>query len=172
MLKAHGRNVKWAMQELRCGESNDELLRVMKVIEELSPYWELIGIKVEDVGRDCAIGFVEVGRKHLQVLGTVHGGVHAALVDAMAWVAIISHYYPRYVIAVTTDLTVKYLKPITEGVLRAVARITHIKEPMALITAELRNKNNELIGTSTMTYWITPTSKALNEVINELRNMA
>ncbi len=38
MLKAHGRNVKWAMQELRCGgESNDELLRVMKVIEELSP---------------------------------------------------------------------------------------------------------------------------------------
>ncbi|WP_243675129.1 hypothetical protein [Vulcanisaeta distributa] len=76
------------MQELRCGgESNNELLRAMKVIEELSPYWELIGIRVEDVGRDCAIGLVEVGRKHLQILGTAHGGVHASLVDAMAWVA-------------------------------------------------------------------------------------
>ncbi|WP_243678736.1 PaaI family thioesterase [Vulcanisaeta distributa] len=90
----------------------------------------------------------------------------------MAWVAVISHYYPRYVIAVTTDLTVKYLKPITEGVLRAVARITHIKEPMALITAELRNKDNELIGASTMTYWVTPTDKTLNDVINELRSKA
>ncbi|WP_243666185.1 PaaI family thioesterase [Vulcanisaeta sp. JCM 16159] len=106
------------MRELMCEAGNDELLRTMKAIEELSPYWTLIGIRVEDVGRDCAIGLVEVDRKHLQVLGTVHGGVHAALVDAMAWVAIISHYYPRYVIAVTTDLTVKYLKPINEGVLR------------------------------------------------------
>ncbi|MGC8606317.1 MAG: PaaI family thioesterase [Vulcanisaeta sp.] len=160
------------MQELRCEASNDELLRTMKIIEESSPYWVLIGIRVEDVGRDCAVGFVEIGRKHLQVLGTVHGGVHAALIDAMAWVAIISHYYPRYVIAVTTDLTVKYLKPITEGVLKAIARITHVKEPMALITAELRNKNNELIGTSTTTYWITPTNKTLNDIINELRSKA
>ncbi|WP_243671475.1 PaaI family thioesterase [Vulcanisaeta sp. JCM 16161] len=81
----------------------------------------------------------------------------------------ISHYYPRYVIAVTTDLTVKYLRPITEGVLKAVARITHIKEPMALITVELRNKSNELIGTSTATYWVTLTNKSLNDLINELR---
>ncbi|WP_367834358.1 hypothetical protein [Vulcanisaeta sp. JCM 16159] len=41
---------------------------------------------------------------------------------------------------------------------------------MALITAELRNRNNELIGTSIMTYWITPTNKTLSDLINELRN--
>ncbi|WP_243681514.1 PaaI family thioesterase [Vulcanisaeta souniana] len=133
------------MQELKCEAGNDELLRAMKVIEELSPYWALIGIKVEDVGKDCAIGSVEIGRKHLQVLDTVHGGgVHAALVDAMAWVAVISHYYPRYVIAVTTDLTVKYLKPIAEGgVLKAVARVIHVREPIVLITAELMNRSND-----------------------------
>ncbi len=44
------------------------------IIEELSPYWGLIGIKIEDVGRDCAVGFVEIGRKHLQILARYTAG--------------------------------------------------------------------------------------------------
>ncbi|WP_243671401.1 hypothetical protein [Vulcanisaeta sp. JCM 16161] len=62
------------MQRLRCEASNDELLRTMMIIEELSPYWGLIGIKIEDVGRDCAVGFVEIGRKHLQILARYTAG--------------------------------------------------------------------------------------------------
>ena len=158
------------MQELNCELGDDELLRTMKTIEGLSPYWELMGISIESVGKGCAIGFVKIGSKHLQVLGTVHGGVHAALVDAMAWVAVISHYYPMYVIAVTIDLTVKYLKPVTEGVLKAVARVIHVREPIVLITAELMNSNNELVGSSTMTYWVTKTGKSISEFISDIRN--
>ncbi|MGC8544307.1 MAG: PaaI family thioesterase [Vulcanisaeta sp.] len=157
------------MQELSCEATNEELLAAMKVIEKLSPYWGLIGIKVKEVGKDCAVGFINIEGKHLQILGTVHGGVHAALADAMAWVAIISHYYPEYVLAVTIDLTVKYLKPITEGVLFAKARIMHVKEPLSLIGVELRNRNGELIGTSTTTYWVTRMGKTINDIINELR---
>ena len=152
---------------LSCEPANNELTKLMKDIEGLSPYWELIGIKVETVGRDCAVGVISIENKHLQILGTVHGGVHAALADAMAWVAILSHYYPWYVTAVTTDLTIKYLKPINQGTLRAIARITHVREPTALIEIELRNENNELVAISTTTYWVTSTNKTIREIINE-----
>lgn len=147
---------------------NQELTDIIKALEGFTPYWKLLGIKIIQVSRDCASGAVDIEEKHLQVLGTVHGGVHASLTDAMAWVAIISHYYPEYVNAVTIDLTVKYLKPTTQGRLTAIAKIDHIKEPLALITAELRNNANELVGITTTTYWITRTGKNIKQFVNEI----
>ncbi|WP_193387206.1 hypothetical protein [Vulcanisaeta moutnovskia] len=44
-----------------------------------------------------------------------------------------------------------------------------MKEPLSLIGVELRNRDGELIGTSTTTYWITRIGKTINDIINELR---
>jgi uncharacterized protein (TIGR00369 family) len=153
----------------RCSDELMELMDLMRVVEVLSPYWALLGMHVDSVGRDCAVGHIDIENKHLQILGTVHGGVHAALADAMAWVAILGHYYPDYVHAVTINLTTRYLKPISKGRLYAAAKLIHVREPLATINVELSNENNELIATATTTYWVTKTNKTIHEHLGEIR---
>lgn len=153
----------------RCSNELMELMDLMRVVEVLSPYWALLGMHVDSVGRDCAVGHIDIETKHLQILGTVHGGVHAALADAMAWVAILGHYYPDYVHAVTINLTTRYLKPISKGRLYAAAKLIHVREPLATINVKLNNENNELIATATTTYWVTKTNKTIHEHLGEIR---
>jgi acyl-coenzyme A thioesterase PaaI-like protein len=53
---------------------------------ENSPFDKLLDIKIEEVRNDCARLSIEVAKKHIQFLKTVHGGVVASLADsAAAW---------------------------------------------------------------------------------------
>jgi uncharacterized protein (TIGR00369 family) len=87
----------------------------------------------------------------------------------MAWVAILGHYYPDYVHAITINLTTRYLKPINKGQLYAKAKLIHVREPLATINVELSNENNELIATATTTYWVTKTNKTIHEHVDEIK---
>lgn len=61
------------------------------ILEELiargenSPFYKLLDIKIEEVRDDYARLSIEVAKKHIQFLKTVHGGVVASLADSAAW---------------------------------------------------------------------------------------
>ena len=111
-----------------------------------------LGLRVTRVYRD-GIGMECVIEPHkLNLLGTLHGGVTATLVDAAAGVAIIGHLGGRP--ATTVDLTVSYLRPVTQGKVHARSRIVKMGKTLAFATVEVKDSHGRMIATGSATYML------------------
>jgi acyl-CoA thioesterase len=111
-----------------------------------------LGLRVTRVYRD-GIGMECVIEPHkLNLLGTLHGGVTATLVDAAAGVAIIAFLGGKS--ATTVELKVNYLRPVTHGKVHARSRIVKMGRTLAFATVDVKDDHGRLIATGSATYMI------------------
>jgi uncharacterized protein (TIGR00369 family) len=82
--------------------------------------------------------------------GVVHGGAVASLIDTASAFAILTKLAPDERIT-TTDLTIHYLRPITDGRLVATARIIRGGRRMFVVNVEVDNQNR-LVATAVTSY--------------------
>lgn len=97
-----------------------QLGRIKKAIDAV-PFAQLLGIELDDISSGTATLGLNVRKQLTQNHGVVHGGAIASLIDTATAFAIISLLAPRERVT-TVDLTVSYLRPLTEGRVTAVAR--------------------------------------------------
>ena len=78
--------------------------------------------------------------------GTLHAGVAAAMLD-MAMSAAANTLLPIDKRAVTTDLKISYLKPLTieSGPIRALGRVVDLVEPTAYVTGQIHDGAGTLV---------------------------
>jgi uncharacterized protein (TIGR00369 family) len=88
----------------------------------------------------------------LNLLGTLHGGVTATLIDAAAGVAIISLLGGRP--ATTVELKVNYLRPATHGKVHARSRVVKLGKTLAFATVDVKDSHGRLIATGSATYMV------------------
>jgi uncharacterized protein (TIGR00369 family) len=82
-----------------------------------APYPHLIGMVLADIGFDRCRIELELGPRHMQPFGIVHGGVLATLIDtATFWAGYLR--LPQGTGLVNVDLKLNYLKAATTGRLR------------------------------------------------------
>ena len=62
----------------------DYVERIRRIVNN-SPYFSLLCMKIIDVGVGYSQVEIDVGEKHLQPFGFVHGGVFASIIDAAAF---------------------------------------------------------------------------------------
>ena len=67
---------------------NPEYIERVNRLVNRSPFFELLSMKIVDVGPGFSVVEIELSQKHLQPFGFVHGGVFAAIVDAAAFWAV------------------------------------------------------------------------------------
>jgi len=115
--------------------SNDISDRLKQV--QSGAFWELIGAKVIQAKDGHAIVEMEIEDKHLQTYGILHGGVLATLIDNGIGAAVHSLLTDDEASA-TVDLNIKFLKGISEGVLRAEGKVFKKGRSMVLSTSMLR----------------------------------
>ncbi|MCS7121331.1 MAG: PaaI family thioesterase [Archaeoglobaceae archaeon] len=108
-----------------------------------APWHKLLGTKISEDSLE-----LEVEEKHLQILGFVHGGVIASLLDTAIGLAINT---TSDKIFVTSQLNVHYLKPVKSGKIVAKAKVLRIGEKSAVGYAEAYN-NGELVAFATATF--------------------
>ncbi len=107
--------------------------------------FRLTGLYKDGVALECAI------EPHkLNLLGTLHGGVTATLIDAAAGVAIISLLGGRP--ATTVELKVNYLRPVTQGKIRARSRIVKLGKTLSFATVDVKDVHGRLIAAGSATY--------------------
>ena len=94
----------------------------------------------------------EIARTPAPFQAQCEGGVTATLVDAAAGVAIIGHLGGRP--ATTVDLTVSYLRPVTQGKVHARSRIVKMGKTLAFATVEVKDSHGRLIATGSATYML------------------
>jgi uncharacterized protein (TIGR00369 family) len=101
------------------------------------PYWRLLGMEVVAAAEGEPMVRLEVRPEHMQIMGRVHGGVLASLVDSAIAVAVHAPM-PSQSAAATLDLHVQYVRPITAPcTLIARGRVLSRSRTVALAQAEV-----------------------------------
>jgi acyl-CoA thioesterase len=114
------------------------------------PFNHLLGMSVSRVYADGVTLELEVTPELTNLLGTLHGGATASLIDAAIGVAVIGLLGGRP--ATTVELKLNYLRPATHGKVRARSKIIKIGKTLAFGTAEVHDLHGHLIAMGSATY--------------------
>lgn len=115
------------------------------------PFAKFLGLELDEIDAGVATLSFEIKPELKQNHGVVHGGAIASLIDSATAFAIIS-LLPTDERATTVDLTISYLRPLTEGRARAVARVVRSGKRLIVISAELFDDRGTLAATALSTY--------------------
>ena len=116
-----------------------------------APYPHLIGMKIAALEFDSCRIELELGERHMQPVGIVHGGVLATLIDtATFWAGFMR--LPEDAGLVNVDLKLNYLKSVTNGRLRAEGRCLRAGRQISYTEASVLDEAGGLVahGTSTL----------------------
>ena len=124
--------------------------RLSQALESV-PFARFLGIELDEIDAGVATLSFEIKTELKQNHGVVHGGAIASLIDSATAFAIIS-LLPTDEHATTVDLTISYLRPLTEGRAKAVARVIRSGKRLIVVSAELFDDHGTLAATALSTY--------------------
>lgn len=93
---------------------------------------------------------MQIRPEHYNMMGGLHGGATATLIDAAIGVAVCGHYGGRR--ATTVELKLNYHRPVAHGRIRARARLLKTGKTLAFGTAEVFDANQKLVASGSATY--------------------
>ena len=115
------------------------------------PFAKLLGIEVDSVEPGHAVLSMKLRDDLMRNHGIAHGGAIATLIDSAMAIAIMA-LLEENERTVTVDLTIHYLRPISEGTTRASARVVRAGRRVITVSAELFDHNEKLSATAISTY--------------------
>lgn len=124
----------------------DEERRVRAAFEEI-PYARLLGMELGELRRGAATLHLEARDELKRNRGILHGGVVASLADTAAAFAILTLTEPGQS-STTVDLTVHYLRPLSEGRATARARVVRAGLRIMVISVDVFDENQALAATA------------------------
>jgi uncharacterized protein (TIGR00369 family) len=127
-----------------------QLRRIQKAIGTV-PFARLLGIELDEISRGTATLGLTVRKELKQNHGVVHGGAIASLIDTATAFAILSLLDPREKVT-TVDLTISYLRPLTEGRITAIAKVVRAGRRLFVVSAEVYDSAGKLTTTALSTY--------------------
>jgi uncharacterized protein (TIGR00369 family) len=128
----------------------EQIKRVTSALESV-PFAKLIGIELDEVDSGAATLAFDIRDELKQNNGVVHGGAIASLIDTATAFAIISVLPPDEQ-ATTVDLAISYLRPLTKGRARAVAKVLRTGKRLITVSADLFDDSGTLAATALSTY--------------------
>jgi len=127
-----------------------QLRRIQKAIGTV-PFARLLGLELDDISRGSATLGLSVRKELTQNHGVVHGGAIASLIDTATAFAIIPLLAPKERVT-TVDLTISYLRPLTEGRITAIAKVVRAGRRLFVVSAEVFGEDGKLASTALSTY--------------------
>ena len=125
--------------------------RAQKIFREV-PYIKLLGIELLELKKGGeAVLRLPMRDELRQPHGVMHGGATASIIDTATAFAVIGALAEGEK-ATTVDLTVHYLRPVTEGTLVCTAKVLRAGRRLLTVSAEVVNDEGKLIATALSTY--------------------
>ncbi len=135
---------------------NPEYIKRINEIVNSSPYFELLSMKLQDVGIGYSILEIDLAKKHLQPFGMVHGGVFASIIDAAAFWSVYFGIEDQRAGLTTVDLKLNYLAPAASGKLIARGRQIKVGSTLGYAEAEVTDQTGKILTHGTSTVIILP----------------
>lgn len=122
--------------------SAEEIQRLVGSLRDRAAFPNLVGLTIEKVEPGRTVFSLDVGDRHLNGAGTVHGGVHATIMDSAMAVALLA----LGLRVSTTNMNVTYLAPITAGRIVCTGEVIHRGRRSAMAEAKLRDEDDGLLA--------------------------
>lgn len=117
------------------------------------PYARLLGIDFEDATRGTATLSMSARPELERFGGIMHGGALASLADTACAFAVLSTLEPEAQ-TVTIDLTLHYLRPVTEGRLTARASVVRAGRRVTTVSVEIFDESGAIVVTALTSYLV------------------
>jgi acyl-CoA thioesterase len=115
------------------------------------PFARLLGFELVDLNAGEAVIKLKMRDELRQPYGILHGGATASLIDtAMAFA--VRTCVEETVPTTTIDLTVHYLRPVSEGEIFCTAKVKRAGKRILTVSADVVNEQKKLIATALSTY--------------------
>jgi uncharacterized protein (TIGR00369 family) len=134
---------------------NPRYTEAVAIVVNQSPYFSLLSMEIKDLQWGTCLLEMELGEKHLQPFGNVHGGAIASVVDAAAFWAVFPQM-ERGIGLTTVEMKLNYLAPAQKGRLVAHGRCIKLGRTLALGEAHVRNGEGVLVAHGTATMMVVP----------------
>ena len=116
-----------------------------------TPFLQLLGIELVEISREKVVMSLEMQEKLQQPYKLLHGGATASLIDTTMAFAVVTAIGTEEK-ATTVDLTVQYLRPVTEGKVFCTAKVVRAGKRLIFLSAEVANEQGKLTATALSTY--------------------
>ena len=140
---------------------NPEYIERVNRLANQCPYFELLSMKIMEVGRGFSLVEIDLDRKHLQPFGFIQGGVFASITDAAAFWAVYYEIQDQDAGITTVDLKLNYLAPATAGKMIARGRQIKLGKTLGYADVDVTDGNGKLLAHGTSTLILLP-GKGLN----------
>lgn len=127
-----------------------EKKRIQDALQKV-PFVQLLGLELAEIERGAATFHLAVRDELKQNKGLLHGGVIASLIDTAAAFAAVTLLEPGQS-TTTVDLTIHYLRPLTEGRAMAHARVLRAGRRMLVIAIDVLDETEALAATALTSY--------------------
>jgi acyl-CoA thioesterase len=131
-----------------------------------SPYWQLLGMKIERAETQIARLYMPCKNDLLQLFGQVHGGAIASLIDSSVAVALSLTLSPDEK-ATTVELKVNYLEPVRAGVIYADSKLVKRGKKTIVGTTEVTDQDGRLVAIGIATYMVLNKRQAVQSIHEE-----
>ena len=135
---------------------NPEYIKRIHEIVNHCPYFELLSMKLQDMGIGYSVLEIDLAKKHLQPYGMVHGGVFASMIDAAAFWSVYFGIEDQSAGLITVDLKLNFLEPATSGKLIARGRQIKVGGTLGYAEAEVTDETGKVLTHGTSTVLISP----------------
>lgn len=116
-----------------------------------SPFDNHYGLEIDEATDEVVTARVPVREHVLQPVGLVHGGVHASIAEALASVGTNVGVNSAGKVGVGQSNNSSFLRPITEGMIHAVARRRHRGRTTWIWDVEMTDDDGRLCALSRVT---------------------
>ncbi|MDQ2854997.1 MAG: PaaI family thioesterase [Acidobacteriota bacterium] len=135
------------MPEEISGEHFEKLRGVLRNV----PFAQFLGIELIAASVGSATLRVEVREELKQNYGVLHGGAMASLIDTATAFAIVSQLTSPEKFT-TVDLSINYLRPLTQGSATCIARVVRAGRRLLTVSAEVHDDAGNLTAIALSTY--------------------
>lgn len=130
---------------------SNQRLELMRAVLKKVPFAQLLGLELVEASPGSATLKLMMRTELTQNHGVMHGGAMATLIDTATAFAIVSQLKlpERFT---TVDLTINYLKAVTEGEVTCRANVVRSGRRLLTISAEAHDSNGNLVAIAVSTY--------------------
>jgi uncharacterized protein (TIGR00369 family) len=125
----------------------DHLKSVMEIINQ-APFFRHLSMTVTELGIGCSTVVAEIGKKHMNPFGALHGGVYSSLIDTAAyWSAYCD--LPQDSGLVSIDLNIDFLAPVIDPIVVVKGKRLKAGKTIYLAEAQMFNGTQKLVAHGT-----------------------
>lgn len=131
------------------------------------PYFNLLSMPIKDIGMGYSLVELEIGNKHLQLFGGLHGGVYASVIDTAAYWAVYCELDEGLGL-ISLDLKVDFLAPANSGKLIVRGRRIKMGKTICLAEATAFDQNDKWLAHGTSKMMVTQGLQTIRDALNFL----